>query len=50
MLKLLETNASALAVHDKNTSTLIGYVTLASINAEITKKVHNQNVGQAASI
>jgi osmoprotectant transport system ATP-binding protein len=50
MLKLLETNASALAVHDKDTSTLIGYVTLASINAEITKKVHNQNVSQAASI
>ncbi len=50
MLKLLESNASALAVHDKDTSTLTGYVTLASINAEITKKVHNQNVGQAASI
>jgi osmoprotectant transport system ATP-binding protein len=50
MLKLLETNASALAVHDKDTSTPIGYITLASINAEITKKVHNQNVGQTASI
>src|SRR5438445_4576696 len=50
MLKLLETNASALAVYDKDTSTLIGYVTLASINAEITNKVHNQDVSQAASI
>lgn len=50
MLKLLETNASALAVHDKDTSTITGYITLASINAEITKKVHNQNVSQAASI
>ncbi|MFL5691304.1 MAG: ABC transporter ATP-binding protein [Ktedonobacteraceae bacterium] len=50
MLKLLETNASALAVHDKDTSTPIGYITLASINAEITNKVHNQNVGQTASI
>lgn len=37
MLKLLETNAPALAVHDKDTSTSIGYVTLASINSEITK-------------
>jgi osmoprotectant transport system ATP-binding protein len=37
MLKLLETNAPALAVHDKDTSTPIGYVTLASINSEITK-------------
>ncbi len=37
MLKLLETNAPALAVHDKDTSTTIGYVTLATINSEITK-------------
>src|SRR5437660_7070842 len=34
MLKLLETNAPALAVHDKDTSTTIGYVTLATINSE----------------
>src|SRR6266516_2410670 len=37
MLKLLETNAPALAVHDKDSSTTIGYVTLATINSEITK-------------
>ncbi len=50
MLKLLETNASALAVHDKDTSALIGYITLSSINAEITKKDRNPNIGQVASI
>jgi osmoprotectant transport system ATP-binding protein len=50
MLKLLETNAPALAIHDKDTSKLIGYVTLASINAVITHKDNHQNVGQAANI
>ncbi len=50
MLKLLETNAPALAIYDKDTSKLIGYVTLASINAEITKKDYQQNVGQAANM
>jgi osmoprotectant transport system ATP-binding protein len=37
MLKLLETNAPALAVQDKDTSKPLGYITLASINHEITK-------------
>src|SRR5437588_5917620 len=37
MLKLLETNAPALAVQDKDTQDPLGYITLASINQEITK-------------
>src|SRR5229473_519128 len=37
MLKLLETNAPALAVQDKDTQETLGYITLASINSEITK-------------
>jgi osmoprotectant transport system ATP-binding protein len=36
MLKLLETNAPSLAVQDQNTQELLGYITLASLNAEIT--------------
>jgi osmoprotectant transport system ATP-binding protein len=41
MLKLLETNAPALAVQDKNTQESLGYITLASINREITKTRSN---------
>src|SRR5579863_2842290 len=37
MLKLLETNAPALAVQDKDTQDTLGYITLASIKHEITK-------------
>jgi osmoprotectant transport system ATP-binding protein len=37
MLKLLETNAPALAVQDKYTQESLGYITLADINHEITK-------------
>lgn len=37
MLKLLETNAPALAIHDKDTNDPLGYITLASINHEITQ-------------
>jgi osmoprotectant transport system ATP-binding protein len=37
MLKLLETNAPALAVQDKDTQESLGYITLADINHEITK-------------
>ncbi|MBV9691007.1 MAG: ABC transporter ATP-binding protein [Ktedonobacteraceae bacterium] len=36
MLKLLETNAPALAVQDKDTQEKLGFITLASINREIT--------------
>ena len=42
MLKLLETNAPALDVQDKDTQAHLGYVTLASINAEITKTQSNK--------
>ena len=37
MLKLLETNAPALAIQNKDTQEFLGYITLASINHEITK-------------
>src|SRR5438105_1103240 len=37
MLKLLETNAPALSVQDEKTQESLGYITLASINHEITK-------------
>src|SRR6266852_3469018 len=37
MLKRLETNAPSLAIQDKDTSEILGYITLASINSEITK-------------
>jgi osmoprotectant transport system ATP-binding protein len=43
MLKLLETNAPALAVQDKNTQDPLGYITLASINQEITKTRSNKS-------
>src|SRR6266568_71440 len=41
MLKLLETNAPALAVQNKDTQESLGYITLASINHEITKTRSN---------
>ena len=42
MLKLLETNAPSLAIQDKDTSESLGYITLASINQEITKTRNNE--------
>ena len=42
MLKLLETNSPALAIQDKDTSKSLGYITLASINHEITKARSNE--------
>jgi osmoprotectant transport system ATP-binding protein len=42
MLKLLESNAPALDIQDKDTQAHLGYVTLASINAEITKTQSNK--------
>jgi len=42
MLKLLETNSPALAIQDKDTSESLGYITLASINQEITKTRSNE--------
>jgi osmoprotectant transport system ATP-binding protein len=41
MLKLLETNAPALAVQNKDTQQSLGYITLTSINHEITKTRSN---------
>ena len=43
MLKLLETNSPALAVQDKDNSDRLGYVTLSSINKEITKAGHSES-------
>ena len=42
LLKLLETNASALAVQDKDTQAYLGHITLTSINREIIQH-HRQN-------
>ena len=50
MLKLLETNAPALAVQDKDTSEALGYVTLSSINREITKVGPGESVGETTKI
>ena len=43
MLKLLETNAPALQVQDKDTQDPPGYITLASINQEITRARRNES-------
>src|SRR5438552_5533862 len=50
MLKLLETNSPALAVQDKDTSEHLGFITLASINHELTKIGHREIVGQGTKI
>ena len=50
MLKLLETNAPALAVQDKNTQNPLGYITLASINQEITKTRSNASLPEETRI
>ena len=44
MLKLLETNAPALQVEDKDTQNPLGYITLASINQEITKTPAHETI------
>src|SRR5216684_4481401 len=49
MLKLLETNAPSLAVQDKDTHELLGYITLASINHEITR-MHSNETTRAETI
>jgi len=50
MLKLLETNAPSLAVQDKNTHEPLGYITLASINHEITRVRSNETAGAETRI
>lgn len=50
MLKLLETNAPALLAQDKDTRQPLGYITLASINHEITKARSNESVREETRI
>ncbi len=50
MLKLLETNAPALAVQRKDADNLLGYVTLTSINHEITRVRGNQTAPEETHI
>jgi len=51
MLKLLSTNAPALAVANKeDTSNRLGFVTLTSINREITHAQRNKNAAQETTV
>ncbi len=50
MLKLLASNAPALAVQDKDTSEHLGYITLSSINHEITKVAPSEILGEVTKI
>lgn len=50
MLELLQTNAPALTVQDKDTHEPIGTVTLASINREITRTNRNETAPQETKI
>jgi osmoprotectant transport system ATP-binding protein len=50
MLKLLETNAPSLAIQDKDTSESLGYITLASINQEITKTRNNETKAEETRV
>lgn len=50
MLKLLETNAPALQVQEKDSQNPPGYVTLASINREITQLRRNESLPEETRI
>src|SRR5579872_3619191 len=50
MLKLLETNAPALAVQAKDTQERAGYITLASINHVITRSKRNETIPEETTI
>lgn len=50
MLKLLETNAPALKVQNQDTQEALGYITLASINQEITKTRSNNQAPEETRI
>jgi osmoprotectant transport system ATP-binding protein len=50
MLKLLETNAPALAIHDADNSETPEYITLASINQIITRTRHNESTRAETTI
>ncbi|MBV9228337.1 MAG: ATP-binding cassette domain-containing protein [Chloroflexi bacterium] len=50
MLKLLETNAPSLSIQDKDTDTSSGYITLASINHEITRTRSKESAREQSAI
>ncbi len=50
MLKLLETNAPALQVLDKDSQDPLGYITLASINHQITKTRRDESLPEGTRI
>src|SRR5713101_2144464 len=50
MLHLLESNAPALAVEDKDLQDPLGYITLASINHEITRTQSNKTTAEETRI
>ncbi len=50
MLSLIETNSSKLVVFDEDTQEPVGYVTLSSINREISRFHSNETSGEAAKI
>jgi osmoprotectant transport system ATP-binding protein len=50
MLKLLETNAPALTVQDKDSHEPLGFISLASINREITKTQSNKTALEKTTI
>ena len=50
MLKLIETNASALTVQDKDTQEPLGYITLTSINQEITRTRSHETTPEETKI
>lgn len=50
MLKLLETNAPALSIVDPNSQNHLGYITLASINHEITRMHRNETAREETTI
>jgi len=49
-LKLIETNASALTVQNKDTQEPLGYITLASINQEITSTRSHKTTPEESKI
>jgi len=50
MLTLIQTNSSALAVYNDETQELEGYITLASINREVTRAQSNETARQETRI
>jgi hypothetical protein len=50
MLKLLETNAPALAIQSQSTQETLGYITLSSINRKITQISQKESVHEGTAI